>query len=137
MTFTEQVSAALRTLAPGAQWSFSGTADLSGLVWLDTVIARPTDAAINVAIASGPPATILPQDLMAQFTTTDATAIRTALNGATTNAWLTWHLFLSHKGVFVVTDVKFLQIWNALVTLLGQTRMNAIATALGATSLVV
>jgi hypothetical protein len=37
----------------------------------------------------------------------------------------------------LITNARFLSGWNALVTVLGQTRMNAIATSLGAPSLVV
>jgi hypothetical protein len=42
---------ALQAILPGAQWSLSGD-DLSGLVWLDTVQARPTDDEILSTIAA-------------------------------------------------------------------------------------
>ena len=41
---------AIRKLAPDAEWVLSGD-DLSGLEWLSTDIARPTDAEINAKIA--------------------------------------------------------------------------------------
>ena len=41
---------AIRELAPDAEWVLNGD-DLSGLEWLSTDIARPTDAEINAKIA--------------------------------------------------------------------------------------
>lgn len=49
MTANADIGRALQKLTPGAQWSLSGDT-LAGLVWLDQVIARPTDSAINAAI---------------------------------------------------------------------------------------
>jgi hypothetical protein len=82
------------------------------------------------------PVTILSQDLMAQFTSSDASAIQAAVAG-NVQFWLLWSAMQAQKDPMLITNARFLSGWNALVTVLGQTRMNAIATALGAPSLVV
>jgi hypothetical protein len=76
-----------------------------------------------------PPATILPQDLMAQFTAGDAGKIQTAVNG-NAQQWLLWQAFTAQRDPMVVPGERFLAGWNALVGILGQDRMNAIAAAL-------
>jgi hypothetical protein len=82
------------------------------------------------------PAQILSQDLMAQFTSSDASAIQAAVAG-NVQFWLLWSAMQAQKDPMLITNARFLSGWNALVTVLGQTRMNAIATSLGAPSLVV
>jgi hypothetical protein len=82
------------------------------------------------------PVTILSQDLMAQFTSSDASAIQAAVAG-NVQFWLLWSAMQAQKDPMLITNARFLSGWNALVTVLGQTRMNAIATSLGAPSLVV
>lgn len=44
------ISRALSEIAPGAQWALNGD-DVSGLVWLDKIIARPKDSAISAKAA--------------------------------------------------------------------------------------
>lgn len=82
------------------------------------------------------PQTVLSQDLMAQFTATDAAAIQAAIAG-NVQFWLLWQALTTQKDPMLVTNARFLSGWNALVTVLGQPRMNAIATALNAPALVV
>jgi hypothetical protein len=100
-------------------------------------------AAYNVWLAVGgvpdpyvappaPPAQILSQDLMAQFTTADATAIQAAVAG-NVQFWLLWQAMTAQKDPMIVTNARFLAGWAALVTVLGQPRMTAIAAALGVT----
>lgn len=45
----DDITRALSTLRPGAEWNLSGDA-LSGIIWLDTVQTRPTDDDILKAI---------------------------------------------------------------------------------------
>ena len=82
-----------------------------------------------------PPAQVLSQDLMAQFTVADYTAIKAAVAG-NDSLGLLWSALQAQKDPMVVTNARFQQGWSALVTVLTQSRMNEIATALGATSLV-
>lgn len=82
--------------------------------------------------------TVLPQDLMAQFTAADMVKINAARATDTTGATdLLWYSMVAQRDPMVVTNARFTSGWSALVSVLGQARMNAIATALGATSLVV
>lgn len=46
----QQIAIAIQKLAPSAQWTLSGDT-LAGLVWIDTVVSRPSDAAITAAVA--------------------------------------------------------------------------------------
>jgi hypothetical protein len=78
------------------------------------------------------PQTVLSQDLMAQFTAADAVAIQTAIAGSQP-FWLLWYQLQAQKDPMVVTNARFLAGWNALIQVLGQARMTAIATALGVT----
>lgn len=80
--------------------------------------------------------TVLPQDLMAQFTAMDAAAIQTAV-AANVQFWLLWSAMTAQRDPMVVSNARFLAGWAALVQVLGQPRMTAIATALGVPSLVV
>jgi hypothetical protein len=82
------------------------------------------------------PPVILSQDLMAQFTADDAAKIQAAIAG-NAQFWLLWNALTTQKDPMTVTNARFLRGWNALVSVLGQPRMNAIATALGVPSLVV
>jgi hypothetical protein len=76
--------------------------------------------------------TVLSQDLMAQFTATDAAAIQTAI-AASQPFWLLWYQLQAQKDPMLVTNARFLAGWSALVQVLGQPRMTAIATAIGVT----
>lgn len=76
-----------------------------------------------------PPPSILSQDLMAQFTADDAAKIQAAVS-ANVQFWLLWQAMTAQKDPMVVTNARFLAGWNALIQVLGQARMTAIATAL-------
>jgi hypothetical protein len=82
-----------------------------------------------------PTAELLSQDLMAQFTADDAAKIQAAVSG-NAQFWLLWSTLHAQRDPMIVTNARFLTGWSALVTVLGPTRMNTIATALGAPSLV-
>jgi hypothetical protein len=101
-----------------------------------TEFVASTDPALIAFLNPTVPATILSQDLMAQFTAADASAIQAAVAG-NVQFWLLWSAMQAQKDPMLITNARFLSGWNALVTVLGQTRMNAIATSLGAPSLVV
>jgi len=78
------------------------------------------------------PQTVNSQDIMAQFTVTDVTAIQAAI-ASNAQFWLLWSSFLAQGGPMTITNARFQQGWAALVQVLGQPRMTAIATALGVT----
>lgn len=85
----------------------------------------------------GPPAPALPQqvlsqDLMKQFTTDDLTRIKDAVD-AHIVFWGLWSAMQAQKDPMLVTNDRFKAGWSALVTVLGQMRMDAIAAALGVT----
>lgn len=79
-----------------------------------------------------PPQSVLSQDLMAQFTAADATAIQVAIAG-NVQFWLLWNALTTQKDPMPVTNPRFKLGWSTLVQVLGQPRMDAIATALGVT----
>lgn len=79
-----------------------------------------------------PPAQILSQDLMAQFTAADAAVIQAAV-AANVQFWLLWQALTTQKDPMLITNARFKAGWSALVTVLGQPRMDAIAKALGVT----
>lgn len=78
------------------------------------------------------PQLLMSQDLMAQFTATDIGTITTAVAGNTSFAML-WYSLLAQKDPMLVSNARFKTGWSALVTVLGQPRMTAIATALNIT----
>ena len=78
------------------------------------------------------PQSILSQDLMAQFTVADYTLIVAAI-AATPAFGLLWVSLQAQGGPMIVTNARFLAGWSALVTVLGQARMTAIASALNVT----
>ncbi len=84
------------------------------------------------APAAPPPPSILSQDLMAQFTADDAAKIQTAV-ASNPPFWLLWSALQAQKDPMVVTNARFLAGWNALIQVLGQPRMDAIAAALSVT----
>src|SRR5262249_10811646 len=77
------------------------------------------------------PATVLPQDLMAQFAAADMVKINAArvadASGATD---LLWYSMVAQRDPMVVINARFRQGWAALVQVLGADRMEQIATAL-------
>jgi hypothetical protein len=79
-----------------------------------------------------PPQSVLSQDLMAQFTAADYTAIKAAI--ATNDQFgLLWASLQAQKDPMTITKPRFKAGWAALVQVLGAARMTAIATALGVT----
>jgi hypothetical protein len=82
-----------------------------------------------------PPTSLLSQDLAAQFTLDDAAKIKAAIDG-NMQFWLLWSAMQAQSGPMVVTNARFVAGWSALVSVLGQPRMNQIAAALGVNSLV-
>lgn len=82
---------------------------------------------------AGPPKTsLLSQDLIAQFTASDLTTIKTTID-ASIQFWGLWSALQAQKDPMIVTNDRFLKGWRALVSVLGQPRMDEIATALGIT----
>lgn len=102
------------------------SATFDGATW--TVTTPPPPAPVPQSFRS--------QDLMAQFTTADLTAIQTAISGSA-NMLLLWYSLLAQQDPMTVGNARVTAGWGALVQVLGQPRMNAIATALGVTALVV
>jgi hypothetical protein len=73
-----------------------------------------------------PPASVLSQDLLAQLTVSDVTAIQAAIASDAGKA-LFWYSLLAQRDPMNVTSERF------LTSVLGAPRMAAIATALGVT----
>jgi hypothetical protein len=78
------------------------------------------------------PQSVLSQDLMAQFSVADYTAIMTAVS-ANPALGLLWASLQAQRDPMIVTNARFQAGWSALITVLGAARMSAIATALGVT----
>jgi hypothetical protein len=90
------------------------------------------DPAVMAFLNPPVPQTVLSQDLMAQFTAADAAAIQVAIS-SNAQFWLLWSAMQAQKDPMVVTNARFVAGWNALIQVLGQPRMTAIAAALGVT----
>ena len=88
--------------------------------------------ASGVTIAPPVIQTVLSQDVMAQFTLADYTAIKTAIAGDD-QFGLFWAQLQVQKDPMHIINVRFLAGWAALVQVLGQPRMTQIATALNIT----
>lgn len=102
-------------------------------MWNSTAVAQPTQAqieAVDTDALLAAQAKVLPQDLMAQFTTDDATKIQTAI-ATDISKWQLWYSLLAQRDPMLVSNARFKAGWSALVTALGQERMNAIAASLG------
>jgi hypothetical protein len=126
-----KIVAAINTTWPGKKWSLAGT-DLTTFHWLD-VLPAPTVAQLQAAVAALPSQqTVLPQDLMAQLTAADIASVQTVIGGNSSLALL-WYSMLAQRDPMMVSNARFMAGWNALVAILGQPRMTAIATALGVT----
>ncbi|MBR1206608.1 MULTISPECIES: hypothetical protein [unclassified Bradyrhizobium] len=137
----EQFVDAILSLCSGLQprIDFDVTNDGDGPVisgWYRTDVAQPTQAQIEAVDTDAlqDPATVLPQDLMAQFTAADAAKIQAAIAG-NVSFWLLWQAFTTQRDPMVVSNDRFKQGWAGLVSILGQARMNAIASALGVSAL--
>jgi hypothetical protein len=72
---------------------------------------------------------VLPQDLMAQFTADDAAKIQTSI-ASNAQFWLLWQALTAQRDPMEVQNARFQQGWQALVEILGRSRTNAIAAAL-------
>lgn len=98
-----------------------------------TIIAGAYKAPVQVAATiPPPPPSVFSQDLMTQFTAADAAAIQAAV-ASNAQFWLLWSAMQAQKDAMIVTNARFLAGWSALVQVLGQPRMTAIATALNVT----
>ena len=78
------------------------------------------------------PQSVLSQDLMAQLTVADFTAIKIAV-AANDTFGLLWASLQAQRDPMIVSNTRFQAGWAALVTVLGALRMTAIAAALGVT----
>ena len=74
---------------------------------------------------------VLPQDLFAQFTVDDASAIQSYLSAGRPDIWLMWQSLVVQRDPMDVTNARFLAGWSHLRQALGASRMAQIATALG------
>jgi hypothetical protein len=136
----EYIVLAIEHLCPGLvhRVDFNVVNDGSGPKideWFRPDVAQPTMDQITVVDTDAlllAQRTILPQDLMAQFTVDDAVKIQTAIGG-NIGMWLLWNSLTTQKDPMVVANARFQQGWTALVSVLGQSRMTEIATALGVT----
>lgn len=79
-----------------------------------------------------PPPSVRSQDLLAQFTSTDIIAIQAAIS-SNPQMLLLWYSLLAQQDSMLIENVRFKSGWAALIQVLGQDRMNTIATALGVT----
>lgn len=76
------------------------------------------------------PATVLPQELMAEIKPDDAALIRAAI-ATDDRKWLLWQAMTAQRDPMVVTSTRFLAGWSALTEVLGAGRMAEITAALG------
>jgi hypothetical protein len=104
---------AVQSDAANPEWGWSGTA-----------LVPPPPAPVTPF-----PQTVLPQDLMAQFTADDAAKIQAAVS-SNSLFWLLWSAMQAQKDPMHITNERFQAGWAALVQVLGQPRMATIATAL-------
>lgn len=88
----------------------------------------------NPPAATTVPQQVLSQDLVAQFTTDDAGKIQAAINApGNTQLWLLWQSLTAQRDPIPVNGARFKAGWSALINVLGQARMDAIAVALRVT----
>lgn len=134
-----QISLAVQALRPGlinnVDFELAVTEAAPFIsVWNRTDVAPPTQAEIEAVDTDAllAPRTVLAQDLMAQFTADDAAKIQTAISG-NVSFWLLWSAMQVQKDPMVIANARFQAGWAALVQVLGQPRMAAIAAALGVT----
>ncbi|NEU94814.1 hypothetical protein [Bradyrhizobium uaiense] len=135
----EQFVAAVQSLRPGLmpRVDFDVSNDGSGPVisgWYRADVAQPTQAQIEAVDTDAlkAPESVLPQDLMAQFTADDMGKIQTAIASSPANSLL-WYAMVAQRDPMWVTNARFLAGWTALVNILGSPRMSQIASALNVT----
>jgi hypothetical protein len=126
----------LAMLRPGAAWQSTGET-YEDIVWLDQNQTIPSETEFNMAFAAQKavdlqPNWVDPQDLLAQLTTADIAAIQAAISSSAQSALL-WFSLLGQRDPMNIANARFKAGWSALVAVLGQPRMTAIATALGVT----
>ena len=121
---------AIESIRPGAMYTLRGD-DISGLEWLDDPAKKPTADEILPAMQSLPKL-VSPQDLMAQITVADAALIQ-AYIADKPQAWLLWSSFNTQKDAMLTTNDRFKAGWFTPKAIIGDERMNQIATALGIT----
>lgn len=103
--------------------------------WYNKSVAQPTKAqieAVDTDALIAAQATVLPQDIVAQLTADDMTKIQAAISSDATKALL-WYAMVAQRDPMVVGNARFRAGWAALLSVLGQDRLNAIAAALGVT----
>ena len=96
-----------------------------GWLWSGGALSEPSLAPVVKT-------SVLPQDLMAQFTTDDATKIQAAIAG-NVSFWLLWQAMTAQRDPMVITNDRFKAGWAALVDVLGAARMAVIAKTLDVT----
>ena len=135
----EQFVAALLSLCPTLvpRVDFEVTNDGSGPVitaWFRPDVTQPTQTQIEAVDTDALKVSqaVLPQDLMAQFTTADAALIQAAVT-SNVQFWLLWSAMIAQRDPMGTSNVRFLAGWSALIQVLGQPRMDAIAAALNIT----
>lgn len=103
--------------------------------WRTDKYAQPTVAqlqAVDTEALALAGAAVLPQDLMKQLTANDMTKIQAAISSDATKALL-WYAMVAQRDPMVVGNARFKAGWDALLSVLGPDRLNAIASALGVT----
>jgi hypothetical protein len=101
--------------------------------WYNTDVSQPTQEqieAVDTDALLAEQTTVLPQDLMAQFTADDMAAIMAQV-ATTPQLALLWYSFVAQRDPMRVSNDRFKAGWSALGSILGQTRSAAIAAALG------
>lgn len=91
-----------------------------------TYVGKKYDAG---TFSPAPKTHIIPQLIMAEFTTDDVVAIQAAI-ASNPQLWLLWNAFLAQRDPMSLVSERFLAGWNALVAILGAERMATIATNL-------
>jgi hypothetical protein len=112
---------------PGFDGNFIAVADSAaspGWGWDGSKTFDPNPSPVVVL-----PQTILSQDLMALFAPDDLTKIKAAID-ANIQFWGLWSAMQAQKDPMLVTNARFLAGWNALVTVLGEPRMDEISVTL-------
>jgi hypothetical protein len=135
-----QLLLAVQSLRPGLENGIDfELACIAGMnqisVWNRTDVTAPTAAEIEAVDTDALLAArqqVLPQDLMAQFSADDAAKIQAAIAGSIP-LWLLWSAMIAQRDPMLTGNTRFKAGWSALVTVLGQDRMNAIAASLGVT----
>lgn len=104
----------------------------AGTFWAETIAAWIAAGGAPAPYVAAGAQSVLSQDLMAQFSADDAAKIQAAV-GANPQFWLLWSSLQAQKDPMEVGNARFVAGWHALVSVLGQPRMDAIGATLGIT----